>query len=336
MSKERIRWIDTAKGIGIILVMLGHNYLDWKFVFWFYSFHMALFFFLSGYTFQKTENFKAFIRKKFKGLVVPYVFFALVISAYNWLSAVTHGNVYDLRETALSYLKQSRYTHLWFLPCLFIAELCMWVISKYVFARKGKKSVWLLIAAIQFALFFVYRHLLGKDLFWNADLAVLGTSFMSLGIWCRLNENEDIEKKLLKLPAVGLITSAHFVLSYISFVFTESIDWRSNKFGKPILFLICALLGIAATVLISKKLHLRALIYIGKNSIVWYGLHRVVIDATFILYNKLGITVVHGSALSLVLAIISVAIATLLLVPVNVILEKYLPFLIGKRRIKHD
>ena len=45
---KRIEWIDTAKGIGILMVMLGHNYLDWKFVFWCYSCHMALFFFLSG------------------------------------------------------------------------------------------------------------------------------------------------------------------------------------------------------------------------------------------------------------------------------------------------
>ena len=30
---KRIKWIDTAKGIGILMVMLGHNYLDWKFVF---------------------------------------------------------------------------------------------------------------------------------------------------------------------------------------------------------------------------------------------------------------------------------------------------------------
>lgn len=45
--KERIQWIDEAKGIGILLVMFGHCYLHWDFCFWFYSFHMALFFFLS-------------------------------------------------------------------------------------------------------------------------------------------------------------------------------------------------------------------------------------------------------------------------------------------------
>ena len=44
---ERIEWIDEAKGIGIVLVMLGHCYLHRKFCFWFYAFHMPLFFILS-------------------------------------------------------------------------------------------------------------------------------------------------------------------------------------------------------------------------------------------------------------------------------------------------
>ena len=55
-STRRIAWIDEAKGIGIFFVMLGHCYLNGKFTFWFYSFHMALFFFLSGYTFSLKEQ----------------------------------------------------------------------------------------------------------------------------------------------------------------------------------------------------------------------------------------------------------------------------------------
>ena len=45
---SRIGWIDTAKGIGLLCVILGHlsiPYLDM----WIYFFHMPLFFFLSGF-----------------------------------------------------------------------------------------------------------------------------------------------------------------------------------------------------------------------------------------------------------------------------------------------
>lgn len=130
---KRIEWIDTAKGIGILMVMLGHNYLDWKFVFWCYSCHMALFFFLSGCTFKYYADFKSFLKKKVQGLLVPYWFFAILISIYNWVSAVTHNNSFGIFDALLSYLLQIRYTHLWFLPCLFLAELGTWIVHKYIY-----------------------------------------------------------------------------------------------------------------------------------------------------------------------------------------------------------
>lgn len=62
--ESRIEWIDIAKGIGILFVMLGHCYLDTKYTFWFISFHMALFFFLSSYTFRIKEDYNSFVKKK--------------------------------------------------------------------------------------------------------------------------------------------------------------------------------------------------------------------------------------------------------------------------------
>ncbi len=74
MSNEsRIEWVDTAKGIGILFVMFGHCYLDTKYVFWFTSIHMSLFFFLSGYVFRNKGSYFAFLKKKIKSLLVPIV-----------------------------------------------------------------------------------------------------------------------------------------------------------------------------------------------------------------------------------------------------------------------
>jgi len=64
-NKGREVWLDGLKGFGILLVILGHvlsGYLDaWTFPeaffsfypvrTWIYSFHMPLFFLISGYTF---------------------------------------------------------------------------------------------------------------------------------------------------------------------------------------------------------------------------------------------------------------------------------------------
>ena len=45
---NKIQWIDVAKGIAIIFVVLGHCVSGQTFI-WVYSFHIPLFFFISGY-----------------------------------------------------------------------------------------------------------------------------------------------------------------------------------------------------------------------------------------------------------------------------------------------
>ena len=41
---ERLSWLDVLKGIGIILVVIGHVYSNRTVFNWLYSFHMPLFF----------------------------------------------------------------------------------------------------------------------------------------------------------------------------------------------------------------------------------------------------------------------------------------------------
>lgn len=332
-ANGRIAWIDTAKGLGIMLVMFGHNYLDGKFVFWLDSFHMPLFFFLSGCTFNRNESFKPFLIKRIKGLVIPYVFFAFVIGAYDYLSGVTHGRSVDLSGIAFSYLIQKRYTFLWFLPCLFLAEIGTWMISKFIRQKKSAQN-WLIVSAIEFMTFFAYRCLVERDLPWNADTAVLAMGFMSLGIWYQSCIDSIVDEKCMKLPIIFTSVSMHFSLALVSFKAFGDTSIALNNYGNPVLFLIVAVLGIFSTVLVSKKMNLRLLTYIGANSIVWYGFHRTIIDATFIVYNKLNIVIEPGSLMSLILAVVSTVFAAFLLIPVNMILAKYFPFLIGKRRRK--
>lgn len=65
---ERENWIDIARGIGILLVILGHMSVARRAI---YSFHMPLFFFISGFLYKK-RNFSALIRYESLNLVIPY------------------------------------------------------------------------------------------------------------------------------------------------------------------------------------------------------------------------------------------------------------------------
>ena len=82
---KRIEYVDILKGIGIICVLLGHNLvvqddgqLPEIMRYIIYSFHMPLFFFLSGYVFSTKVNWTNFIKKKrrtkhWQNLYVKYV-----------------------------------------------------------------------------------------------------------------------------------------------------------------------------------------------------------------------------------------------------------------------
>lgn len=66
-EKTRIAWIDIVRGIGIFLVIMGHTYRSNQVLNWIVSFHMPLFFILSGWLRdcnRKAFEWKTFILKK--------------------------------------------------------------------------------------------------------------------------------------------------------------------------------------------------------------------------------------------------------------------------------
>jgi fucose 4-O-acetylase-like acetyltransferase len=94
LTKTRIDWVDYAKGLGIVLVVIGHSlrgeltsakgselWLAHQIDAWIYAFHMPLFFFLSGLFARSllTKNPQALFRSRWAILIHPYLLWSLVI-----------------------------------------------------------------------------------------------------------------------------------------------------------------------------------------------------------------------------------------------------------------
>jgi fucose 4-O-acetylase-like acetyltransferase len=75
-NTARIPMIDVAKGIGIILVVVGHTNLPVVVMNAIYAFHVPLFFVLSGMVFNSNKNLTQLLVSKFRTLLVPYYFLA--------------------------------------------------------------------------------------------------------------------------------------------------------------------------------------------------------------------------------------------------------------------
>lgn len=80
MSSTRKLWLDLAKGISFLLVIVGHTLSNsvpgvqqWLWI-WIYSFHMPLFFFLGGVTFRPSASWVQWRSKvilSFRALILP-------------------------------------------------------------------------------------------------------------------------------------------------------------------------------------------------------------------------------------------------------------------------
>lgn len=75
-GKKRIEWVDVVKGMAVPLIILGHTAQSQTLITYIYSFHMPLFFLLSGYTSRRATDWKTYgkhIWKNFCYLIVPCI-----------------------------------------------------------------------------------------------------------------------------------------------------------------------------------------------------------------------------------------------------------------------
>lgn len=157
-SAPRIEWIDILKGLAILLVVIGHmEYAEGtanpgKVLIG--SFHMPLFFMLSGYTaalsLSRNPNLLNFIYRRFRSLMVPYICWMLALPCIYATPELL--SQYSFHSTCMGIL--SGWGQWWFLPCLFLLQLVFVVYS--LLCRRLKSGVW---AGVIFLLLFAALYL---------------------------------------------------------------------------------------------------------------------------------------------------------------------------------
>ncbi len=132
----RETWLDTAKGLGITLVVMAHvlDHSTWRWAHPIYFatslFFMPFFFIISGYLFAVTER-KALFRKRAQGLLIPYVMFLGAIMASVLVVDFLRGDTpapWQIRELITDALLGGRHLTrelgvFWFVTCLVATQL---------------------------------------------------------------------------------------------------------------------------------------------------------------------------------------------------------------------
>lgn len=137
MSDNRIPYISFLQVLGPVFVILGHslnglNCTGWWYIFskeWIYVFHMPLFFFISGYLlaykgYLNGQSYYAFIIRKAKRLLLPYLFWNLLFYIPKMMSQayITDTPSADFFQvlTVFVFPRQNVWGHTWFLAGLFV------------------------------------------------------------------------------------------------------------------------------------------------------------------------------------------------------------------------
>ena len=76
MIQERVLWIDKLKAFGILSVILGH--IQSPFGAFIFSWHMPLFFFLSGFFIHNDRPLREFLNRDFRRFMIPFFIFTLI------------------------------------------------------------------------------------------------------------------------------------------------------------------------------------------------------------------------------------------------------------------
>ena len=174
-TSNRLPWVSFLQVFAIILVVIGHSFYhheDNVVYEWIYSFHMPLFFFISGYLLQVSVRRSGMplgkyfgvrkLAKKAKRLLLPY----WLISSLVFVPKSFFGN-FAGREVDFSW---TGYIHMllvpidnvisiyWFLPTLFLVFCLAYVGGKLALLLKSKYWIVLVLVGTYFLALFFPRY----------------------------------------------------------------------------------------------------------------------------------------------------------------------------------
>jgi len=215
--RDRKDFVDIAKGLTILLVVIEHNVFIYKYHITtqaiILSFHMPLFYFVSGLFFSSSESLTVLTKKRFNSLLKPYFVSCFLFFFLKSIKDFQLGNIWYFISGVLYGTGESLswpYEQLWFLTSLFVTILaCSFLYS----VLKRVNSVW--ERSIFLCILLVGGILCIKQIStfpngglpWNIDLLGITVFFYALGF--------ETRKWIFRVKGVPV---QHFFIALLVFI----------------------------------------------------------------------------------------------------------------------
>lgn len=284
----RIDWVDLAKGIGILFVVIGHMNIPLQLQKIIYSFHMPLFFFISGFLYNEkkySKNLKKILFSKIKTLIWPFLTFTLLALFFKLLSQEHIViNSFDFLEFIKG--NKSLNTPLWFLTALFTTEILFSQIIRVNLNNKITIVLSVLVLAILGFINIYKFRLIGV---FNIHIALIAQLFFMMG-WLFKKSDYGINFLINKYLLFKIVLI--FLLLLVASLSNTRLDMYEIDYGNLFLVMFSASSGIILVVLFSKLLSnynfLKGIFkYLGKNSLIILGLHTIIAPTVVALFGQL-------------------------------------------------
>lgn len=350
MIKKRISYIDIARAFAMIFIVLGHTIvhsehcgLVFKFL---YSFHVVLFFIISGFTFnlKPEQSFFIFFKNKFVRIMIPYFIWGLLFLIPYMIFGTDVGNSlgtqssFDLKMQVmnvfygngnLSALKQN--SSLWFLPSLLSMEIIYYFIVKL---SKNKKTNEILILSILLLVSYLSSDFLSIIFPWGINTALNLGIFFYLGYILKKYNLFDQNSKLFKSYIILPMFIIGLIACFMNKTHVQCIDYEYGYFTLTLLSGFC--LSIFMVWLSLKIYQNKILEYIGRNTMGILIFHKLIV---LIFQTKLGFIskLLSNSniVIELVISLFVVILSIICSLIVTEIARKIFPLCIGERRTKN-
>ena len=301
MLNRRITWIDYCRAFAICLVIIGHilistssynSHIDNMVMVMIYSFHMPLFFILSGMVFKKTGISKRFIRLMipyFGFCIIEFVFYFVFYSIVDCERLAGYLNSFTKKQIIDSMLmnSSSAFSGYWFLPVLFCSSVFMTALLKF----DNKKCVIHILLGV---LISIWLRLYNIELPLGIREALLAIPFLYIGFREKKSDYSRLKKPLVFIIVIVVYVGTLVFWKYMNY---DMADMHNSAIRNPLAFYVLGLCGSyivmfcikgISSVIFSSGHTYRLLIkksceYIGTRSLFIYGIHYLFLET----WNKL-------------------------------------------------
>lgn len=332
--KQRINWIDWAKSVSMFLVVLGHCHLETSHIATqvIYSFHIPLFYFLSGLLCSNSFSKRTLLRD-IKFIILPYCFYGTFTIFVHTILSRTFSVHYILAGLwTLLRSDNASIGAIWFLPALFVCKQLFYLI-KCVWNGTWQASIFLFVVLLFLPYYISYKSI-NLPLF--ADSALFGLPFFLMG-----NKSIPfIERWKHKTVHLLIITTIMLPLTAILSYYNGFVSIAVCNYGNCLLLYytnaitgIATIIGICLLFNMANRHSIPTFITITSyGTIVILGFHGIIL--LFLQYYIPVCFNYYTPTISFTLAIIYAIIVYIICYTIIIIGNHYCPNLLGlKKRI---